>query len=158
MRGLTNRQTEILSFIKKYHSEIGIMPSIREIGNEFGMTAKGAFDHLIALEKKNIIRRGEGISRSIIINEKQIPAKINSNVIRNFDEKMKTKGKMVHIPKGNTCIICGTKIDIHRHHEDYNRPKEIICLCRKHHIQWHVFKRNFAKIGYKITLNVKNTI
>ena len=39
------------------------------------------------------------------------------------------------------CIICGeTKVDAH--HEDYNKPLDVIWLCRKHHWELHKNKRN----------------
>lgn len=42
------------------------------------------------------------------------------------------------------CIICG-KIRVHGHHEDYNKPLNIICLCGYHHRNFHslIKKCNF---------------
>ena len=34
------------------------------------------------------------------------------------------------------CVECGDP-KIEKHHEDYNNPKKIICLCKKHHIALH---------------------
>lgn len=40
-------------------------------------------------------------------------------------------------PKRDVCSINGC-VDLgERHHPDYNKPKEIIWLCRKHHIEFH---------------------
>ncbi len=34
------------------------------------------------------------------------------------------------------CEVCGDQ-NGHAHHEDYNKPLEVIWLCRKHHLQRH---------------------
>lgn len=34
------------------------------------------------------------------------------------------------------CFICGNP-DTENHHEDYDKPKEIVWLCRKHHYEHH---------------------
>ena len=42
------------------------------------------------------------------------------------------RGKIVRQP----CEVCGCeKADAH--HQDYNKPLEVIWLCRKHHKEWH---------------------
>lgn len=64
---LTNRQQEILDFIKRYTQESGYPPTVREIGGAFGMSEKGAFDHLRAIEKKGYIRRDPRKPRAIEI-------------------------------------------------------------------------------------------
>ena len=35
------------------------------------------------------------------------------------------------------CRICGSDQDIIRHHEDYSKPLEYICLCHLHHKEIH---------------------
>ena len=64
---LTNRQQEILDFIKKYIEKPGYPPTVREIGGAFDMSEKGAFDHLKAIEKKGYIRRDPRKPRAIEI-------------------------------------------------------------------------------------------
>lgn len=39
--------------------------------------------------------------------------------------------------KGCVCDECGTKQKLQRHHSDYNKPRQIIILCRKHHGEIH---------------------
>ncbi len=148
---LTKRQEEILNFIKKYNIEFGIMPAIRDISSEFCMNPKGALDHLLALERKGkIVRNGK--ARSIHINEKEYKININHEVLINFKKLSKTNRIMLSKPKGIICCICKSKENIHRHHENYDKPEEYIELCRKHHILWHQFKRNFAKAGLTVQL------
>ena len=71
MRDLTERQKEILDFICKYIGENSFPPTIREIAGKFGITAKGAYDHVTALQKKNVIKYSNNKSRTIEIVEKE---------------------------------------------------------------------------------------
>lgn len=43
------------------------------------------------------------------------------------------KGIVNKIP----CEICGSIVNLHGHHEDYNKPLEVRWLCRKHHFECH---------------------
>lgn len=57
-RGLTQRQEEILRFVVEYTQDSGFPPSIREIGQRFGIgSLRGVTVHLDALEKKGYIER-----------------------------------------------------------------------------------------------------
>ena len=62
---MTERQEEIFSFIKNRIRDTGIPPTVREIGDSFGITVKGAYDHLKAIEKKGFLRCEQNKSRSI---------------------------------------------------------------------------------------------
>ncbi len=65
MKELTDKQVEVLGFITNTIKDRGLPPTIREIGDEFGITAKGAYDHLKAIEKKGYIRTSKNQSRAI---------------------------------------------------------------------------------------------
>lgn len=65
MRELTEKQINILDYIERYIAEQGYPPTIREIGEQFGITAKGAYDHLKAIEKKGFIKCEKNRSRAI---------------------------------------------------------------------------------------------
>lgn len=69
MTPLTDRQTEILGFIREFINANKYPPSIKEIADAFGITIKGAWDHCNAIERKGYIRHTPGISRSITITE-----------------------------------------------------------------------------------------
>lgn len=57
-KGLTKRQEDILRFVIDYTQDSGFPPSIREIGNHFGIgSLRGVTVHLDALEKKGYIER-----------------------------------------------------------------------------------------------------
>jgi len=63
---LTRRQKEILDYIEKMITERGKSPTIREIGEKFGISStNGVRAHLEVLMKKGYIRRQKMISRGI---------------------------------------------------------------------------------------------
>jgi repressor LexA len=67
---LTERQEEILAFIKRAILEQGYPPTIREIGEHFGIrSTNGVNDHLKALERKGYLLRGELKSRALSVIE-----------------------------------------------------------------------------------------
>lgn len=69
MKELTPRQAEILAFIKSYRAEHAYSPSNRDIAAHFGMSVRGAYDHVRALCKKGYISADNRRSRSISIPE-----------------------------------------------------------------------------------------
>ena len=63
---LTERQREILNFIGASITERGYPPTLREIGEHFGIrSTNGVNDHLKALEKKGHLRREDLKSRAM---------------------------------------------------------------------------------------------
>lgn len=63
---LTERQREIYDFIRKKIESRGYPPTVREIGNHFGIKSpNGVMCHLKALEKKEFINRGTFSARAI---------------------------------------------------------------------------------------------
>jgi len=65
---LTERQEKILTFIKTSIAEQGYPPTIREIGEHFGIrSTNGVNDHLKALERKGHLLRGELKSRALTV-------------------------------------------------------------------------------------------
>jgi repressor LexA len=67
MKALTNRQQEILDFIKSFIRNHKYPPTIREIAGNFSISVKGAYDHVKALEKKEQIKCDLGRSRAMEI-------------------------------------------------------------------------------------------
>ncbi len=64
---LTVKQDDIFEFIKESIQTTGYPPTVREIGDRFGITVKGAYDHIKAIEKKGFIRTDKNKSRAINI-------------------------------------------------------------------------------------------
>ncbi|MCH8979983.1 MAG: transcriptional repressor LexA [Armatimonadetes bacterium] len=57
-KGLTARQEAVLQYVVRYIQEIGYPPSIREIGENFGIgSLRGVTVHLDALQRKGYIER-----------------------------------------------------------------------------------------------------
>ena len=68
---LTPRQREIFEFVKQNIMNRGYGPTVREIGNEFGIKSpNGVMCHLKALEKKQLIKREANLSRAMELCDK----------------------------------------------------------------------------------------
>jgi len=64
MRELTERQSDVLNFIKSFTARHGVPPTVREIGEKFRVTPRAAFDHLKALERKGMLQRRASAGRT----------------------------------------------------------------------------------------------
>lgn len=70
MKEMTGRQREVLEFIRIFGERHGVPPTVREIGERFHFTARAAFDHLRALERKGMLERrvtGKRASRTLVL-------------------------------------------------------------------------------------------
>ena len=67
MRPITKRQEEVLEFIRTFIRSNKYPPTIREISEHFGISVKGAHDHVRALHKKEVIHCDTKRSRAIEI-------------------------------------------------------------------------------------------
>src|SRR5882757_4117079 len=64
---LTERQSQLLEFLRRYQRQHGVMPSTRDIQRHFGFASQtAAMGHLRALEKKGVIRRLAGKARAVV--------------------------------------------------------------------------------------------
>lgn len=67
MTEATNRQRAVLDFIVSFRAKNGYSPSIREIGDAFGITSlRGVTVHLEALERKGLLTLNRGVPRGIV--------------------------------------------------------------------------------------------
>ncbi|MBI2989192.1 MAG: repressor LexA [Deltaproteobacteria bacterium] len=57
---LTNRQQKVLSYIQFVISKTGSPPTHREIASHLGVTVRSAYQHVVALERKEILKRAAG--------------------------------------------------------------------------------------------------
>ena len=65
-RDLTERQQAIYQFIAQHIRRYGFPPTVREIGEEFGIASpNGVVVNLKALERKGVITREAKMSRGI---------------------------------------------------------------------------------------------
>lgn len=75
MRYLTERQRDILEFIREFQKNRGVAPTHREICDHFGFSSYGTvYKHLSLLEKKGLIRRDWNQKRGVELVEKEAPA------------------------------------------------------------------------------------
>jgi repressor LexA len=66
MQGLTQRQNQVLDFIRQSISQRGYPPTLREIGAHMGIrSTNGVNDHLRALERKGYLTREDMKSRAL---------------------------------------------------------------------------------------------
>jgi repressor LexA len=72
MKYLTERQRDILQFIREFQRERGVAPTHREICDRFGFSSYGTvYKHLSLLEKKGLIRRDWNQKRGVELIEKE---------------------------------------------------------------------------------------
>jgi repressor LexA len=64
---LTKKQLAILKFIREYWVEHEVAPTLAEIAEHFSVTKITIFEHISALERKQVIRRTKHMARSIEI-------------------------------------------------------------------------------------------
>jgi repressor LexA len=77
MRYLTERQRDILNFIRDFQQKRGVAPTHREICDHFGFSSYGTvYKHLSLLEKKGLIRRDWNQKRGVEVveDDKAAPA------------------------------------------------------------------------------------
>lgn len=68
--GLTARQQAVLDVIRRSIAERGYPPSVREIGEEVGLTSPSSVAHqLRALERKGLLRRDEHRPRALVVSD-----------------------------------------------------------------------------------------
>ena len=65
---LTGRQAMVLDHVRKFIGEKGYAPTLRELGELTGIkSTNGINDHLIRLEQKGYIRKGDMRARSLVL-------------------------------------------------------------------------------------------
>src|SRR3954462_14740503 len=70
MKYLTERQRDILNFIRSFQKERGVAPTHREICDHFGFLSYGTvYKHLSLLQKKGLIRRDWNQKRGVEVVE-----------------------------------------------------------------------------------------
>ena len=65
MKGITDRQREVLNFISSYTEENSYPPTVRDISEHFGISLRAVQDHILALQKKGFLSQSQKKARSI---------------------------------------------------------------------------------------------
>lgn len=84
MHDLTDRQREMLTYLRAEIEQTGLCPSYREIGAALGINStNGVSDHIKALERKGYIERvgNTGASRSIRLTDRTLTALAGDGVV-----------------------------------------------------------------------------
>ena len=84
MDDLTDRQRELLAYLRAAIEQTGLCPTYREIGAALGIhSTNGVSDHLKALERKGYIERigGHGASRSIRLTDRTLAGLAGDGVV-----------------------------------------------------------------------------
>jgi repressor LexA len=81
---LSTRQQNILDFIRRFSREHGFPPTIREIGEQVGISSTSVVSYnLNALEKKNRIERDRSVSRGLrLVEPAESRAPLGAELIR----------------------------------------------------------------------------
>ncbi len=75
MKGLTDKQKNMIEFIEEFMNETAMAPTIYEIAEHFGIKTSTVFAHIRALQKKNILTRSSK-ARSIALVRAKKKAKV----------------------------------------------------------------------------------
>ena len=67
MKGITDRQQEVLDFISGFSKENGYPPTVREIGEHFSISLRAVQDHISALQKKGYLAQTQKRARSLSV-------------------------------------------------------------------------------------------
>jgi len=70
---MTQRQREVLGFMRGFSDKQGAPPTVREIAERFRFTPRAAFDHLRALERKGMLQRrvtDRRVSRTLVLTDR----------------------------------------------------------------------------------------
>jgi len=75
VKEMTQRQREVLSFMRGFADKHGAPPTVREIAERFRFTPRAAFDHLRALERKGMLQRrvtAKRASRTLVLADRNL--------------------------------------------------------------------------------------
>lgn len=80
---LSTRQQDILDFIRRFSREHGFPPTIREIGQDVGISSTSVVSYnLNVLEKKNRIERDRSVSRGLrLVEEPELRDSLGEDVV-----------------------------------------------------------------------------
>lgn len=66
MAPATDRQLDVLDYIRQFRWAKGYAPTVAEIAAHFGMYPNAAQDHVQALVKKRLLHRTPRVARSLV--------------------------------------------------------------------------------------------
>ncbi len=116
MKYLTERQRDILEFIRGFQKSRGVAPTHREICDHFGFSSYGTvYKHLSLLEKKGLIRRDWNQKRGVEVIEQELPADTRRDDARSHTRELPLFGY----------IAAGRPLDVEVSNETISVPEHL---------------------------------
>jgi len=116
MKYLTERQRDILNFIREFQKERGVTPTHREICDHFGFSSYGTvYKHLSLLEKKGLIRRDWNQKRGVEVVEQEPVAETRRGDARSNTRELPLFGY----------IAAGRPLDVEVSNETISVPEHL---------------------------------
>lgn len=84
---LTEKQSKVLQFVKEHIEAVGFPPTVRQVAEYFGISAKASHDHLRAIAKKGYLRLFPGSARGmeLVTTDDEQPSEADShNTLQNL--------------------------------------------------------------------------
>lgn len=106
MKGLTDKQKEIVNFIGEFMGAMEMAPTIYEIAEHFGIKTSTVFAHIRALQKKNVLQRSSK-ARSISLAKNRRKHKIPSGA---HSVPVLDSAEAGHDPAADGELICDSKV------------------------------------------------
>jgi repressor LexA len=118
METVTPRQLQILRFIRDFRKDNGYSPTMQEIGDHLNLTKVTVFEHVGALERKNLLLRGaKHKARSLQVSEQfRFPDEQNGELplagriaagspIEAVEDTQTVNLNDLFVPDGNTYLL-----------------------------------------------------
>src|SRR5262249_12128606 len=112
MKYLTERQRDIIQFIRQFQAERGVAPTHREICDRFGFSSYGTvYKHLSLLEKKGLIRRDWNQKRGVelVENEREVAPSPSARELPLFGYI--AAGKTLHVEVSSETVAVPQPLD-----------------------------------------------
>ena len=109
MKGLTQRQSAIVDFIREYISKHHYSPSYREIMRHFGFSSVGSvYKHIKTLKRKGVLDNEEQCGRSIMLSEEASDKPTSGTVEAPFMGQVTLGGKIETFPVSRNLAVPST--------------------------------------------------
>jgi repressor LexA len=125
MKYLTERQRDILNFIREFQKERGVAPTHREICDQFGFSSYGTvYKHLSLLEKKGLIRRDANQKRGVEVVEQPVSIGNESRPVNSPTQDSRSSSSVRDLPLFGY-IAAGRPLDVEVGDETISVPAHL---------------------------------